>query len=180
MSYTAPGYGMGDPEFITPRSQISSIGDMTRHFTDVNGLGGAAAWPANNLALYIAFMVMSPFTVKKMSVWCGTASGTMDFGIYDASFARLVSLGPTTITTGTFVGDLTDTVISRGLYYMAALGSTTAMTIRRDTMANTTYQGCGMFQEAVGSATLPVTATPVAPAQSFMPNSLVVSGRTQV
>lgn len=142
------------------------------------GLGAATAWPTANKALYIPFGVTRPFTAYKFSAYVGTASGNIDVGIYDEGGTRLVSLGSTAAVTGTPDWNITDTVLPRGLYYMALAVDNTTFTVRAGSLNNNTalVTALGMAEQTTAFA-LPATATFAKVSQNYVP-FLALSGRS--
>ncbi len=143
------------------------------------GMTGLQAWPTANLAIFVPFLVFTPFLAKIIGVDNGaTVSGNIDVGIYDGQQNRLVSTGSTahagTSTVQTF--DITDTLLLPGIYYMAqAMDNTTGIT---HGPASTVPIGgaCGVLQMA-SAFPLPDPATFAAHAVAFIP-ILSVYGRT--
>lgn len=132
----------------------------------------AAAWPAANRAIYIPFVVDTPVTAKQMFWENGGVAGTTDVGIYDRNFARLVSLTATTNAGSIQIGNITDTLLEDGTYYMGMLASTvTTQTYWSATLTGAipALRAAGCAQQAVGSATLPNPATPAVIASSYVP-----------
>lgn len=131
----------------------------------------AAAAPAANRAIYIPFTVDATCTAKQMFWENGAAAGTTDVGIYDNNYKRLVSLTATANAGTTIqIGNITDTELVPGLYYMAWLPSTvTTQTYWSAIVTVVHLRCCGVTQEAVGSATLGATGVPAAVASPFLP-----------
>jgi hypothetical protein len=130
----------------------------------------AAAWPAANLGLFIPFTLDAAATAKQMFWENGAVAGTTDIGIYDANGNRLVSLGATTNAGTLQIGNITDTALTPGLYYMAMVASTvTTQTYISEVSTVAWCRACGMQQQAIGSATLPNPATFAAAANAYIP-----------
>lgn len=130
----------------------------------------AAAFPAANRAIFIPFTKDRPDNVKQMFWENGGVAGTTDVGIYDIYGNRLVSLGPTTNAGSIQVGNIADTDLPPGLYYMAILASAiVTQTYWSAAVALNTLRACGCQQQAVGAATLPATATFAAIASAYLP-----------
>lgn len=131
----------------------------------------AAAWPAANRAIFIPFWMDQYSTAKQMFWENGGAAGTTDVGIYDANFALLVNLTATANAGTVQIGNITDTLLTPGIYYMAALAST----VTTQTYWSVATPGIpalrmsGMFQQAVGAATLPNPAVPAALTSAYLP-----------
>jgi hypothetical protein len=122
----------------------------------------SAAWPTQYLAIYIPVRVKRRVVVRKLGIANGaTASGNLDLGLYDAIGTRLVSAGSTAQsgTTTEQVIDITDTIIGPGLYYLAACMDGTTGTTARYAPTAPYLCSIGVLTEAVGSVTLPATAT---------------------
>jgi hypothetical protein len=144
-----------------------------------NGAPGSATWPAANRAIYVPLRVATPTVFSQAWLKNGSAvSGNVDIGIYSADGTRLVSTG-STAQSGTNAYqtiDMTDTLVGRGLYYIAlSIDNTTATTFRRNLDA-ASMRGVGVAQEASASP-LPASATFAAVVSAYMPEFGVL-GRT--
>lgn len=89
-----------------------------------------ATWFAANCPVAYPFVVNESVTVAQIGWFNGSAAGgNADIGIYDSSWARIVSSGSTACVTNTvpqFV-DITDTTLPRGNYYLVlAMDNVTA------------------------------------------------------
>lgn len=144
---------------IGPQAHLSDVR------TALEGWGAAApaaqAWPLANLALGYPFQVTEVITVYGAWYAAGaTAGGNLDIGIYDLSFARVVSTGTTARTAAahTEITALTDTVLTPGHYYamMAADGVDNYAGWTLTAAGNNEAQG---FVEATSSFVLPSTIT---------------------
>jgi len=169
-----------DPGLLVyPAAWITSVGPASGMWdwsiTARPGGATAGAWPANNRAIYLPFFIERVVTAFKMSVEVTTQSGNLDMGIYDENFARLVSLGSTAVAAaGLQVGDIADTVLTPGLYYMAMNCSTTAAAFSRQAPASVILETiAGGRTEDVGAVALPATATPVTPVSAYIPTLAV-------
>lgn len=144
------------------------------HGATVGTLGGyagvTAAWASANAAYYFPMWLSEPTTITQAFFETGTASGNVDLGIYDATFVRKVSSGSTaaSVTNGTQVINLTDTLLDRGYYWMAMAADNTTLTVRRVSVGLGYVRLLGFFQQASAFA-LPATATPAAIATTSMP-----------
>lgn len=147
------------------------IAVATCQFADLSVVNfAAAAWPAANRAIYVPFTVEAEDLVQQMFWENGGVAGTTDVGIYDITGTRLVSLGPTTNAGTIQIGNITDTTLPRGNYYMAMLVSTTVTaTFWSAVVGVPMLRMAGCQQEAVGSATLPATATFAAITSAYLP-----------
>jgi len=134
----------------------------------------AAAWPAANRALFIPFLVESTVTAYKMAFEVGAQAGNCDVGIYDELGNRLVSSGSTGVgAAGLQVVDITDTVLTPALYYMAMNCDTvTTLTILRAAPSTslTVLQMSGLKQAALASVVLTSTVTFANPATLYVPS----------
>lgn len=139
-----------------------STADMVHQPFAVLGSYGSGTWPSANLAIYIPVIVYQRVVITKLSVSNGsTASGNFDVGVYTAAGTLAVSKGSTAQTgtsTEQFV-DVTDTQIGPGLYYLAAAMDGTTGTTTRIAPAAPICAAMGILTEALGSVTLPTTAT---------------------
>lgn len=133
----------------------------------------SAAWPAANRAIYVPFILPEAVTALKMFVEVTTQSGNMDVGIYNVSYARLVSMGSTAVAAaGLQEFDITDTVMGPGQFYwgMCVDNTTAAFMVHTGSgAAANRLKGWGVAQEAVGAVTLPATATPAVVATGYLP-----------
>lgn len=130
----------------------------------------AAAWPTANLAIFIPFWIDQYATAKQMFWENGGAAGTTDVGIYDSGFVRLVSLTATANAGTIQIGNIADTVLGPGMYYMAGLASTvTTQTYWSAAVSIPALRMSGCFQQAVGAATLPNPAVPAAVSNAYLP-----------
>lgn len=112
-------------------------------------------------AYYIPVSVNGPITIVKMFFITGTSpSGNVDLGIYDRGGTRLVSTGSTAVSgsaTTTQVIDVTDTILSGGLYYLAlALSSGGGVQAWAPAVAN--CRAMGVLEQA-SAFPLPSSAT---------------------
>lgn len=130
----------------------------------------AAAFPAANRAIYVPFTKDRNDVAKQMFWENGGVAGTTDVGIYDIWGNKVVSLGATTNAGSIQIGNITDTALKPGTYYMAILASTvTTQTYWSAVVNANTLRACGCQQQAVGAATLPATATFAAIASAYLP-----------
>lgn len=89
-------------------------------------------WAANNLAIFIPFVVSTSITVVKMGLYNGaTASGNVDIGVYDDQQNQLIENGSVAQTgiNSVQVFDTTDTTLDPGQYYLGLALSSTAGTV---------------------------------------------------
>lgn len=128
----------------------------------------SAAWPTNNQAYLIPFLVSGPVTIVELFFHAGTSPGTAnyDLGIYNDAFKLLGSLGATASvnTTNAILpvggGALTTPVtMSRGRYYLAMSAAATSITVLAAAPGNQVCRSLGMQQMASGHV-LPATFTP--------------------
>jgi len=106
-----------------------------------------------------------------MAFIVSTQSGNCDVGIYDELGNRLVSSGSTAVgVAGIQVIDIADTALTPGVYFLAMnVDNTTALFNSSSTPTGLQLQTCGMQQQALGSVTLPSSATFANPAAAFLP-----------
>jgi hypothetical protein len=140
---------------------VSSLGTYSC-LPDANGAtGSSAAWPTANLAIYVPVRIPTACVVKKLALANGASvTGNFDIGIYSPAGARLVSAGSTAQSGATTeqVVDVTDTLLLAGLYYFAACHSSTG-SVMMLAQAAPIAAAHGVLTEALGSVTLPSTAT---------------------
>jgi len=159
--YTSPGFN----------AVAAGAGGLDLRVMTGSGAAAGAAWPANNRAIYMPFFVERVVTAVKMSIEVAVQAGNLDVGIYDENFARLVSSGSTAVgAVGLQVVDITDTVLTPGLYYMAMNCSTTSAGFFRlgpsSSVINTLT---GHRMQDVGAIALPNPATPATPSSPYIP-----------
>lgn len=139
-----------------------------------------AAWPGNNLALYVPMAIPFRFTVARFLIAnSSNATGNVDVGLYNSAGLRLLSTGSTSrgaLTSQVQYIGVTDQSFPPGHYYLALVGSSTTGTYLR-TNLNTARQAqaCGLLQEALGSTVLPATMAPAA----YTPSVIFNFGLTQ-
>jgi len=122
----------------------------------------SGAWPTQYLALYVPMRIGSQRIVRKLGISNGaTASGNLDLGLYDAKGTLLVSTGSTAQSGEAIeqIIDVTDTLISPGIYYIAAAMDGTTGTFMRRSITAPYCLSIGVLTELLGSVTLPATAT---------------------
>jgi hypothetical protein len=122
-------------------------------------LGGA--YPTASLALFFPFITDVPILVTQISHEnSSTVSGNVDVGIYDELGNRKVSKGGVA-QTGTItiqVHDVTDTLLSPGVYYMAFVLDNATGQVNRATTPAAVARSCGA-KEMASAYPLPATAT---------------------
>jgi hypothetical protein len=102
-----------------------------------------------------------PVTVYQLAGFNGTVvSGNIDLGIYDANGGRLVSAGSTAQagTTAAQVIDITDTLLTPGVYYLAQSADNITATVHGSNLGNQVLAACGVVQ-MLSAFPLPTTAT---------------------
>lgn len=125
-----------------------------------------AAWPANNLAVYMPISIPKAFTIARFMIANGSnITGNVDIGIYSDAGTRLLSTGSTVRANASavqYIG-VTDTVFQAGSYYLALVGSSTTGTYLRSTFSTALRaRTFGVLEEQLGATTLPSSMTPVA------------------
>jgi hypothetical protein len=122
----------------------------------------STAWPSANLAIYVPVRVPRPCIVKKLALANGAGvAGNFDIGIYTSAGSRLVSTGSTAqtgVSTEQVVAT-TDTLLSVGLYYLATCLSSVSGFVMAIPLTAPLVAAHGVLTEALGSVTLPATAT---------------------
>jgi hypothetical protein len=126
-----------------------------------------------NLAVFVPFSVPEPITITKLGWVNGTAvAGNLDAGIYDTSGTRLVSSGTTAqaSTSTAQVVDVTDTILGRGVYYLALASDTSGITqkVFAAIPAAGIAQSLGLLQMATAFV-LPNPATYAKYVSAFVP-----------
>jgi hypothetical protein len=121
------------------------------------GMGIVAAASNNfvtaNLAVFVPFGVPEPVTITKMFWGNGAAvAGNLDAGIYATNGTRLVSTGSTAqaSVSVTQTVDITDTMLARGVYYLALCSDTSGATqkLTANLPAAGIGQSLGLLQQA--------------------------------
>ena len=132
----------------------------------------SGAWPTANKAIFLPFRIAYPSTVVKMFWINGSTVGTnhVDVGIYDSQGNQLVHSGSTLTSGASAVQsvDIADTLLQRGLYYMAMVIDGTTDTTNRAIPAAAACNAVGL-QEMTSAFTLPATATYAAPTSAWLP-----------
>lgn len=136
-----------------------------------NTFANVVAWPAANRIIYIPFQLEIPVTVFKISWINGaTVNGNIDVGIYDESKAKVQALGATAQAGASAiqVGDITDTVLLPGQYWMAMSSTSSTGIVFSTGFSARIAQSVGVQQEA-GAGSLPTNATFANPASAVFP-----------
>ena len=115
--------------------------------------------PTANLALYIPFSLDRLVTAYAFMTTAVTATGNIDFGIYNLSGDRIVSTGSVTNVAATTRYDITDTVLSPGTYYMAFSCSNNTDTFYRDNSHPYPLLAAAGVKQQTSAFPLPETAT---------------------
>ncbi len=148
------------------------IGSYTsRHAMALTNTAASAAWPSSNRAIYIPMYLDSDGVVTQLWTMNGaTANGDVDMGIYDASGARLTSIGPTAQsgTSAPQVFDITDIYLPAGAYYLARSHSNTTGTNYRMATVAPLLRMFGLLQQA-SAGTLPSSMTGTTVASAYWP-----------
>ena len=136
------------------------------------GAPGSGTWPSANRAIYVPFRLGMPYLVRFLFCLNGaTVSGNVDVGVYDEKGTRLVSAGSTVQsgTTAIQTFNVTDTLLSEGVYYMALALSNTTGTFRRVSGIITgELRGLGVVDQD-SAFPLPATATLSTPGSAYLP-----------
>jgi hypothetical protein len=124
---------------------------------------GSMAWGITNLAMFFPFILPEPCMITKLFWQNGTTvAGTVDIGWYTAEGGRIISTGPQTQTgvSTTQLIDIADTPLPPGPSYLGLLlSSPTATLWAVGGAAVFNAMPLGVYQQAVGSGTLPNPAT---------------------
>lgn len=166
MSYLPPG---PDKLVISPFSACALGVEMAAFATPAPASG---TWPTANRAFYYPFTINRGLTVTRMWMINGAVvSGNVDIGIYNSSQARLVSMGSTAQAgvNAMQVFNVTDTVLTPGLYYLALNMSSATGTVILAIVAGFADLAMGYYSQAVGAVTLPATATWAASTAGIVP-----------
>lgn len=142
----------------------------------VGGLIGNGAWPSANLAIYVPIVVPELSTIFQIAWHNGAvnAAANVDVGLYDEAGNALVTLGntPQSGANAIQVGNIADTLVKPGRYFVAMVCSTTATATFRRFNANPPLQflrACGLQQQATSSPLPTVAATFANPGFPYLP-----------
>lgn len=121
------------------------------------GIGGIGT----NVATYIPFVIPTTVTVYRLwTMYQGTALGNYDLGLYTETGTRLASIGSTAVVNPhnytLLYGDIPDTIIARGTYYVALAYSNGSAGCCRFALSAGLQRGLGLY---VQSSALPLPAT---------------------
>lgn len=128
------------------------------------GAPASATFPASNRALLHPILVTEDCTVVKLWAHNGAAvSGNIDMGIYDSSFAKVVSIGSTAQAGVSEVQEfnIADTALTAGMYYIAVAMDNTTGTLLRWSLDSRVLETYGATYMNTAFA-LPSTITPAA------------------
>lgn len=167
MSLTA---GVANPEPIAILTTTTILNGTRERMYGQSAIPLSAAWPANNQAYLIPFLLAGPVTITRLFFVSGTTPGTtnVDLGIYTEGFSLITSLGAkATVNTTDEMnpsaanGTLTTPVtLPRGRYYVAMSAASTGTTVRSLT-ATTAQAPRGLGMQTMATAhPLPSTVTP--------------------
>jgi len=138
-----------------------------------NTFANDVAWPAANKAIYVPFTLERARTVRKMAWHNGAAiAGNVDVGVHALTGARMLSLG-STAQAGTSViqvGDVTDTLLPPGNYFMSlAASSASAQFLGRSGGGHQNIVAALGVKVQTSAFALPSTATFADADHQFMP-----------
>jgi len=138
-------------------TSMGILGPLLRNFHAISASPASVAWPANNDAYAIPFLVPAAVTFTGAFMFTGTLPGTTnyDIGIYREDFTRVASLGATAAVNnsgslqpasgGTFSTAVT---VPRGRYFMAMSAASTTFTVSATVNANHISRAFGLFKMA--------------------------------
>lgn len=166
-----PGATMLKPVIGT--GSVQSLGPQMAARLGSATTPASAAWPTNNLAIFVPLVLPVPYFVRK--VWWANgsaASGNVDCGVYTEGGALLLSCGSTAQGTINVVQSVTlgtPVLLEPGSYYMAlVLSSTSGRTIRWQPSTASQGQLLGLAQQAT-ALPLPASFTLASYAQTYIP-----------
>jgi hypothetical protein len=163
------------PQASRPPTVLMSPFSELAQGTEMAALATAApasvAHGTANLARFYPFVLPEPIVVVKM--WWyngGTVSGNVDVGIYDKDGTKIVSQGNTAQATINVLQEvnIADTVLGRGLFYMALSASSATATFFSNANSVQLAKALGLAQMATANP-LPATATLAAVAAAIQP-----------
>lgn len=167
---------MSDFPSVKHQSQVGEIDYYhVLHGRGASSTAAAAAWPSANTAYFLPFFIHSPWIARKMACGCGTTgSNNVDMGIYNVDGVRLVSSGAVArVASSEVYGDITDTLLMPGWYYMALVCNATANIVFATPSGTSPVplqkaRLSGVLQMA-SAYTLPATATFAALSSAIIP-----------
>jgi hypothetical protein len=169
------GYGpaqlTGVPSGITivpGKSQLSPLADACRLEGVVYANG---VYPAANRAIFLPFEIADAITARNIG-WLNstTVNGNIDVGIYDHFGRALVTLGGVAMSGSGVVqvGNIADTLLPPGYYYLAFASSSATATFQRAASSALVMQSVGV-QQMAAAYPLPSVATFSNPASAYHP-----------
>lgn len=144
------------------------------------GFNGNGAWPSANRALFAQIVVEEACTVTQMAVLnAATVAGNLSLGIFNQQMARLnasnaAMAGATTIQ----VIDITDTLLTPGVYYLAMSSDSATATFNRAQLNGVVLRAAGGAQMDTAYP-LPATLT-VANPSSYLPVIVALTAGTVI
>lgn len=168
---------IGDPSrlIIHPHS-IQALG--VEYAALATAAPASVAWGTINLVRLYPFVLPEPMLVRKLWIYKGTVvTGSVDVGIYadeqgGSNVTRIVSSGLTAVAATASIlqeFDITDIMIGRGRYYMAALMSLTTTTMFSNSIGLQTSKLLGWVEGGSGNSSLPATITLAAVTTAVQP-----------
>lgn len=168
--------GLPDLSIFTPAGTINPASMCSMGPATTFGSAASGTWPAAGLVIFIPFTIDRNATIKRIVTLNGTtAAGSADVGVFDTAGNLIVNKGPTTQTgTSTLQAfDITDTTLSPGNYFIAAISNTATATFNRWAPSGAVVCeafGVKQMDNSGGTAaTLPTSATFAAPTNSYIP-----------
>lgn len=170
MSFTGSGSPPQGLYWVMSSNDAAHVGRGGGN-TQVNTNTG---WVAG-LAVYVPFVIPVASTVYEWWVYTGTltTAHNLDYGIYNADFTKIQSLGST--AGGTVASTInntatwTDLVLLPGVYYMAFCDDSTRNFLTSSDAAGV-YQAVGIMEQTGLSSTLPDPMVPVVYTRAFLPH----------
>lgn len=166
----------GNPVVI-PASARNALGPLIKYEQNAD-INTGATWPAASRAFLVPVWLDRSFIADRLGVYNGTVvAGNFDIGIYDSTFARLVSTGAFALA-GTSViqwVNIADTTLARGWYYLAGSPSATPNIASWGYSAGEIRMVGGLQMTAAHP--LPATIVPEVVASAFLPQ-LLISARS--
>jgi hypothetical protein len=146
---------------VTHQFEIDSFG-LFGPVAGISNTYASAVFPTANKVLYIPIRIPSPVLIQQLYIINGAAvSGNVDMGVYSRDGTKLISSG-STAQAGVSVKqqfNVTDTLIGRGVYYLAVTLDNIVGTLTRAAPAIATLQSMGLLKETPGGFGLPANAT---------------------
>lgn len=174
-----PLYPVSNPQPYVTISPYSAIHSEGLTIPPQSGPPSSSTWVASNRA--VAYPIYLPDWVTVTKLWLANVvhSGNVDMGIYNESFALLVSRGGTASAgdNQNQIFDITDTTLAPGRYYVATVMDNATATVLRSAISTPMQRFMGLVQMA-SAYPLPATFVPATMANAHIPFAGLLATRT--